>query len=105
MARHNCSICEEREANFMMSSLADGATTMICIPCLPPYVVAIFEGVGLPGMTFDFPDEVLADVQDEGVIPDLTEADDPPGRDDRSPGEIEDDEWMASAQTAPPADD
>lgn len=112
---------------WMISSTATGETTFMCPSCLPQWVVFVYERAGIPGMTFDFPDEVAAEHSDELAVPDEapepTEADllaagIAPGvaaalasdrfRVDPESGAVEiltDEEWEASARTPQTADD
>lgn len=61
MAAHNCSMCEEREGELLVSLTSSGDTVYLCAWCLPPWVQAYWAAADLPPLVFDVDDQAVAE--------------------------------------------
>ncbi len=69
MAVHNCTMCEAREADLLVSLTSTGDTVFLCLVCTPPWVEALFSAAGLPPIVFEMADQAAGEAEDAAEAP------------------------------------
>jgi hypothetical protein len=62
-------MCQEREADLLVSLTSSGDTVFLCLVCTPFWVQALFETAGLPSLVFEMADQAAGEVEEAASGP------------------------------------